>query len=230
MGPKGFQAMCDRKIGPFDCCSVVQGDCLELMKQLPDGCVDAVITDPPWFTPASHYQSRVQWQRNYGDLSPLKVWWDVMSKEMARTTARTGHALAFCSGDSLAAFYPGFYGNWPKMDTLVWDKKRPGLGAIWRGQHELIIAARNEESKRKDDGVLRGDVLAYEATPSAERDHPVQKPVELYSDLITATTAEGDLVFDPFLGSGTLAVAATKLGRHFLRNYPFDKPPSKGKP
>jgi site-specific DNA-methyltransferase (adenine-specific) len=36
---------CDRKIGPFDCCSVVQGDCLELMKQLPDGCVDAVISD-----------------------------------------------------------------------------------------------------------------------------------------------------------------------------------------
>jgi predicted RNA methylase len=39
---------CERKIGPFDCCSVVQGDCLELMKQLPDGCVDAVITDPPY--------------------------------------------------------------------------------------------------------------------------------------------------------------------------------------
>lgn len=39
---------CGRKIGPFDCCSVVQGDCLELMKQLPDGCVDAVITDPPY--------------------------------------------------------------------------------------------------------------------------------------------------------------------------------------
>lgn len=39
---------CDRKIGPFDCCSVVQGDCLELMKLLPDGCVDAVITDPPY--------------------------------------------------------------------------------------------------------------------------------------------------------------------------------------
>jgi hypothetical protein len=39
---------CDRKLGPFDCCSVVCGDCLELMKQLPDGCVDAVITDPPY--------------------------------------------------------------------------------------------------------------------------------------------------------------------------------------
>src|ERR1035438_5034670 len=39
---------CDRKIGPYPCCSVVEGDCLELMKALPDGCVDAVITDPPY--------------------------------------------------------------------------------------------------------------------------------------------------------------------------------------
>lgn len=39
---------CDRKLGPYDCCSVVQGDCLELMAALPDGCVDAVITDPPY--------------------------------------------------------------------------------------------------------------------------------------------------------------------------------------
>ena len=40
--------MCERKIGSFDCCSVIEGDCLELMKELPDGCVDAVITDPPY--------------------------------------------------------------------------------------------------------------------------------------------------------------------------------------
>lgn len=39
---------CGRKIGPYDCCTVVCGDCLELIKALPDGCMDAVITDPPW--------------------------------------------------------------------------------------------------------------------------------------------------------------------------------------
>src|SRR5689334_2536214 len=39
---------CGRKLGPYDCCSVVQADCLEAMRALPDGCVDAVITDPPY--------------------------------------------------------------------------------------------------------------------------------------------------------------------------------------
>src|SRR5690348_7625921 len=39
---------CDRQIGTYPCCSVIQGDCLELMKAIPDGCVDAVITDPVW--------------------------------------------------------------------------------------------------------------------------------------------------------------------------------------
>jgi site-specific DNA-methyltransferase (adenine-specific) len=58
MAPKEkSNVSCDRKIGPFDCCSVVQGDCLELMKQLPDGCVDAVITDPPYGTTACDWDS-----------------------------------------------------------------------------------------------------------------------------------------------------------------------------
>ena len=43
---------CGRKIGPYDCCSVVQGDCLELMKAIPDGAINAVITDPPYGTQA----------------------------------------------------------------------------------------------------------------------------------------------------------------------------------
>jgi len=193
-----------------------EGDCLDFMREMEDGCVDLVLTDPPWFTPAMHYQSRVAWQRNYGDLSPLKVWWDVVSQELARITKATGHALAFCSGDSLSAFYPAFYGRWSKMDTLVWDKCRPGLGAIWRGQHELIIAARGEDARRKDDGKLRPDVLRYHATPPSDREHPVEKPVALLMDLIEATTDEGGLVLDPFVGSGTTLQAADRLGRRWM--------------
>ncbi len=195
---------------------IVCGDCLDVMRQMPDRCVDLVLTDPPWFTPAMHYQSRVKWQRNYGDLSPLKVWWEVVAKELARLTKDTGHCLSFCNGDSLAAFYPGFYNQWPKLKVLVWDKINPGLGAIWRGQHELIIAARGEASKRKDDGKLRRDVLSHKATPSAKRCHPVEKPIPLLVELIDATTNEGDWVFDPYIGSGTTAVAADRLGRRWF--------------
>ena len=47
-------------------------------------------------------------------------------------------------------------------------------------------------------------------------DHPTQKPEKLYAKLILASTQEGDVVFDPFAGSGTTAVVAAKLGRHYL--------------
>ena len=195
---------------------IYQGDCLEIIRSWPDNFIDAVITDPPWFTPTTHCQSRISWQRNYGDLSPLKVWWEVISKEIKRILKPTGHYITFCNGDSLAAFYPGIYSVFPKIDTLVWDKIRPGLGSIWRGQHELIIAARMEDSKRKDDGILRADVLRYEATPSAEREHPVEKPIKMLKALIDAVTLDGELVFDPYCGSGTTLVAAQDLERNWI--------------
>jgi DNA modification methylase len=185
------------------------------MRDMPTASIDLVLTDPPWFAPAMHYQSRIAWQRNYGDLSPLKVWWEVIAKELRRLVKPTGHCLSFCNGDSLAAFYPGFYNQWPKLKTLVWNKTEPGLGAIWRGQHELIIAARGEKSRRKDDGKLRGDVLNHKASSSQQRDHPVEKPESLLIELIEATTIKENIVFDPYCGSGTTFSAALKLGRHF---------------
>ena len=47
-------------------------------------------------------------------------------------------------------------------------------------------------------------------------DHPTQKPEKLYAKLILASSKEGDIIFDPFLGSGTASVVAKKLNRHFL--------------
>ena len=56
---------------------VINGDCIEEMKKIPSKSVDCIITDPPFFMPASHYASRITYQRNYGDLTPLKVFWEV---------------------------------------------------------------------------------------------------------------------------------------------------------
>jgi DNA modification methylase len=108
------------------------------------------------------------------------------------------------------------YSRFDYLKALIWDKGHVGLGRIWRNQHEMIIAARWNDSKFNEDGRLRADVLQHNATPSDDRDHPVEKPESLLADLIVPTTMPDHIVLDPFLGSGTTLSAAKKLGRRAI--------------
>ena len=195
---------------------VIQGDCLDVLRGMESGSVDAVITDPPFFCPATHYQSRVKYQRRWADMSILTHWWTTISVELRRVCKEEGHTLVFSNADSYPAFYPAMYGQWDKLVCLVWDKQRPGLGRVWRHQHELIIAARNQGAFEPTDHILRPDVLHCKATLSRDREHPVEKPPELLAELIAATCPSGATILDPFLGSGTTGVAAVRLGHSFI--------------
>ena len=198
-------------IGPA---TMYLGDCLEILPTLPK--VDAVITDPPFFMPATHYQSRVGWQRTWGDTSVLRGYWEAVSDRVIERLHRTGHFLTFCNHESYPVFYPVMYGRFDFLKALVWNKRKVGLGRVWRNQHELIIAARWNDAEFNEDGKLRADVIDRDASLSAERDHPVEKPVELLMDLIEPTTKPGMTVLDPFAGSGTTGAAAIALERQFI--------------
>jgi len=193
------------------------GDCLDLMREMPDKSVDTIITDPPFFLPAEHYQSRRDWGgRRFSDTSALRVFWETVITEAVRVLKPNGHLFVFCNCDSYPVFYVPMYDRFHKTKSIVWDKTRPGLGHIFRHQHELIIWGRYAHSVYLDDHKLRTDVLKFPATPSRERDHPVEKPEALLMELIAPTTPLGGVVFDPFAGSGTTLSAAKKLGRHYI--------------
>jgi site-specific DNA-methyltransferase (adenine-specific) len=192
------------------------GDCLDILPELEPGSVDAVVTDPPFFVPAIHYQSRKQWQRQWGDMTVLQHWWGLMCDTFRPVLKESGHALTFCNADSYPAFYVPMFGRWQKLVCLVWDKCRPGLGHIWRHQHELVIAARNANSWEPNDGKLRPDVLRYTATLSEDRDHPVEKPEEMLADIVESVAPCGSIVGDWFVGSGTTGVACLRTGRRFV--------------
>ena len=195
---------------------IIHGDCLEVMRKMSGGCVNSIITDPPFFAPATHYQSRVGWDRKWSDMSILTHWWGLMCDEFKRIVKPEGHVLTFCNADSYPAFYPAMYNRWSKLVSLVWDKDRPGLGRIFRHQHELILAARNAGAWEPNDGKLRADVLRFKATLSRHRKHPVEKPEEMLKVLVEATCPKSGVVFDPFAGSGTTLSAALLVDRQFI--------------
>jgi len=192
--------------------TIYHGDCREVLPTLSQSSVDVVLTDPPFFMPATHYQSRVDWQRSWSDTSVLASFWSVVLDAALPLLKRSGHFMTFCNGDSYPVFYPEMYRRFDFLKSLVWDKGHVGLGRVWRNQHELVIAARWNDSEFIEDGQLRSDVMSYSATPSASRAHPVEKPSALLMHLLRPTAPVGGVVIDPFMGSGTTIRAAKDLG------------------
>lgn len=191
--------------------TIYHGDCREVLPMLVDR-VDAVVTDPPFFMPATHYQSRINHQRSWSDTSVLAAFWSVVLNSALPLLKPTGHFLTFCNGDSYPVFYPEMYRRFDYLKSLVWDKGHVGLGRIWRNQHELVIAARWDESIFNEDKTLRADVFRFDATPSSDRVHPVEKPVDMLRWLLTPIIPPIGCVLDPFAGSGTTLQAAKSLG------------------
>lgn len=207
---------------PLELNRIYNMDCLEGMKEIPNKSIDLILTDPPFFLPAQHYQSRQEWQKRYSDLSVLKIFWGTLLEQYVRILKPTGHLVFFCNSDSYPVFYEPTYNRFHKCKCLVWDKGQVGLGHIFRNQHELIIWARYADSLFNDDHHLHSDILKFPATPSNDREHPVEKPEPLLLELISPLTIEGGVVLDPFVGSGTTLTAAKKLNRQFV-GFELDK-------
>lgn len=197
---------CGRKIGPYDCCTVVCGDCLKLMQVLPDGCVDGVITDPPYGISVS-LTSRGMWGGSeiIGD-----------SDLSCRDTA-----MHFFGGSWIVFNSPKSHRPIGTEFVLIWNKgEHVGMGNLrfpWKLTHEEICLHGSEfRSDFRDGSVLYFPAVAgcVGNRNDGHRFHPVEKPIELMEYLVNHSTAQ--TILDPFLGSGTTAVAAKKLGRHFL--------------
>lgn len=95
---------------------------------------------------------------------------------------------------------------------VIWDKVHFGMGHQFRNQHEFIVVA----SKGKPRPPARRDVGNVISVPRKRAEyHPTEKPVELIEILINTLSYENEIIADFFIGSGTTAIAALKLGRHF---------------
>ena len=188
------------------------GDCLEIMPLLADKSIDLVLTDPPYFLPAAHYQTRKQFSRNFSDLGILEHFFRDFFNECQRITKKV--VYCFCDGQSYPLFYYHLYPFCKSVRPLIWDKKTSINGYSWRHQFEMIIFAEMPETKPVPTG--DGDIIRYSAVRVNDRIHPAEKPVELLSDLIKKSSDENDIIIDPFAGSFTTAVACKLLNRRFI--------------
>lgn len=190
--------------------TIYHGDCVEVLPNLTQ--VDVVVTDPPYFQPATHYvhPRGVQPIKSLGDTSILEHAFRLWADLLDRVLKPTGSAYIFCDGQSYPITYRAFY-HLGKIRPLIWDKLTSFNGYTWRHQHELIAWIERVNAERVPTG--DGDILQERAVPVEDRIHPAQKPVSLCGRLIAKHPGT---VLDPFMGSGTTMEAARLQGRRYI--------------
>jgi site-specific DNA-methyltransferase (adenine-specific) len=185
---------------------LVQADARELLASLPDEGINLIVTDPPYAFDRGDTHFR-EW---FAEL-PDEVWPEIVA-ELYRVLREDAHAYLFCDWRIQrlfedAAEKAGFRVHRP----IVWDKLSPALGGTWRSQPELILFL--EKGHRPGNFKNRGNVLQ---APRVARGYPTEKPVRILRPLISQSSLPGELVFDPFCGSGNVGRAARELGRRAL--------------
>lgn len=191
---------------------IINADCLDILKQLPDKCIDLVLTDPPY---GMNYQSgwREQKYEKIKDDNNLD-WLPDFLKELKRVSKDDAIWYIFCSWHNVDVFKKEIQKVRNVKNILIWNKNNFGSGDLfcdYAPKYEMCIFC-NENKKLN--GSRIANVLNFAKTGNEL--HPTQKPVDMFGVLIQKGSNENDLVLDCFSGSGTTAIACHKLKRRFI--------------
>lgn len=230
--------MCVGNIETIDMTSshLMQGDCLKVMQLIPDNSVDCIITDPPYNLGQFMHKRNtnlVKMRENQfayagWDNYNYEEWKESMKaflKECKRILKKKGTLIVFMAiikiSDiiELAEEY-GFY----YKTTGIWHKKNPmprNMKIQFVNSTECWIYFINDGTSGtfNNNGRVKHDFLESAVCPISEKKHgkhPTQKPISIMKELIEAVTNLGDMVLDPFMGSGSTCVAAALTGRKYL--------------
>lgn len=223
---------------------IYHGDCLELMREIPDKSIDCIICDLPYGV-LNRNNPHAQWD----NIIPIKPLWE----QYERVIKDNGAIILFGQGMFTAMLMMSNIKNW--RYNLIWQKGGRASGFLnakkmpLREHEDIIIFyrqqptynpqmykcephERNHSRGKQDKNTNRcygkfgkaEDIITDLKYPKSilnfkrphPQIHPTQKPVELIRYLIRTYTNEGDLVLDNCMGSGTTAVACIKEKRHYL--------------
>lgn len=208
---------------------VVSGDNLTVLSRVPDASVDLVYLDPPFFAQrrfesVSESGDRRGFDDRWASLPEYVDFMRVRVRELRRVLKLSGSMFLHCDPHAshyLRVMADEVFGEANFRNQIVW--KRTGshgsankFGAI----HDCILyyarSADHEWHGDPEHSDLWLDIQPLNARASERVAYPTQKPEALIARIIEAVTQPGDVVLDPFCGSGTTLVAAGRLGRRFL--------------
>lgn len=204
-----------------------QGDCLELMKEIPDESIDLVVTDPPYrlvsggcigkncMANTGIFKSNSDAVRKGTLFDHNKITFAEWIPEVFRVLKQRAHCYIMINGRNLAELQnecekAGFI----FQNLLVWNKGNVTPGKWYMNQCEFILMLR--KGKAKNINIMGTSTLLSITNITGKKVHPTEKPVELMQKLVINSSKYDETVLDPFMGSGSTGIACLNTSRKFI--------------
>jgi site-specific DNA-methyltransferase (adenine-specific) len=194
-------------------------DAVSWLRDRPAESVDLVVTDPAYESLEKHRAVGTTTRLKHSKASS-NDWFKIFPNarfgelfdEVFRVLRRDTHFYLFCDAETMFIAKPeAERAGFRFWKPLVWDKRTIGMGYHYRARYEFILFF--EKGKRRLNDLGISDVIAV---PRIRKGYPAEKPALVSEILIGQSSQRGDVVADPFMGSGSVGVAAATLGRRFL--------------
>jgi site-specific DNA-methyltransferase (adenine-specific) len=207
-------------IGELELNRVYQMNFLEGSKLVPDESVDLVVTDPPYTMTKRGKSCRPNWMPNgmgsnvfSGEIPDPKLW----MRECFRVMKNETHFYTYVNINDITTYLSVAKEIGFKLHNIISMIKDTGMPNRWYyKQTELVLFFRKGKAKPINDFTSRDNVKVEMPKNSSGKLHITQKPLDFISKLVTNSSVEQEIVLDPFMGSGTTALAAKNNKRKFI--------------
>ena len=204
---------------------VINGDCLEVLKYLPDNCVDLVIMDPPYdistigggtVNNIKKFNLSLQQLKDAGLTDGYNI--RVAVSELMRVS-KEPNIYIWCNKKQIPSYFKVFVDDYGcKFDILFWTKTNalPTYSNKYLTDCEYLLYFRKGKGKcfpKSYEDAKTVYVAPINHKDKKKYNHPTIKPLDLTRKIIRNSSREGDVILDPFAGSGTTAVACLLEGR-----------------
>ena len=187
------------------------GDCLKLLKLIPDKSVDLTLTDIPY----GEVNRKSNGLRNLNKENADIVNFDIEELVDLLCKKTKGTIYMFCGTEQVSSIRKRMVENGMSTRLCIWEKTNPSPmngQHIWLSGIECCFYGKFKNATFNEH--CKNSVFRFPNGKS--KIHPTEKPLKLFEYLIGVSSNEGDVVLDPFLGSGTTAVACINTNRHYI--------------
>ena len=205
---------------------LINGNCLDTLKNIPNESIDLIVTDPPYPTTSrgNAGNSGGMLQKDINKKGKVFTYNNINCKEYApefyRLLKDGSHCYVMTNHINLIDMLNTFTDvGFHFIKSLIWNKGNKIMGQYYMSQYEYILFFRKGRGK-KINNCGTSDILSIPNKKTKEKDgkniHDTEKPVELMEVLVNNSSQENELVLDPFMGVGSTGIACIKNNRNFI--------------